>query len=75
MTKKEQRQFISELIQNVRRNMLLKVKLLPDTWDGHELRQLVADTFQGCSWTLREKHNRKRYQDYKNEVLRKRLTD
>jgi hypothetical protein len=66
MTKVEQRKFIRELVGNVRKDLLKQVPLIPATWDGHELRQFIADRFQESSWTLKE--NKRRYRDYQNDV-------
>lgn len=41
---------------------------LPDEWDGHELRQLIADHFNAASFTLKQKNYKKRYRDYKNFI-------
>jgi hypothetical protein len=67
MTKAQQETFITELIRNVEKDLLARVPKLPDEWDGHELRQLIADRFQEVSFTL--KQNKSRYRAYKNEVL------
>jgi hypothetical protein len=66
MTKLEQRRFIRELIATVRADLLRQSVLIPDNWDGHELRQWIADRFQEASWTLRE--NRSRYREYRRVV-------
>ncbi len=54
MTKAQQRRFIRELCNNVRDDLLkTAVPKLPEEWDGHELRRLVADRFNQASMTLR----------------------
>ncbi len=45
MTKTEKKRFIRELMGNVRDNLLKKVDKMPDEWDRHEIRQLIADMF------------------------------
>lgn len=67
MNKTQQRRFVRELIANVRKDLLRQLPLVPDTWDGHELRQWIADRFQESSWSLKE--DRRRYRDYRNTVL------
>jgi len=69
VTKAEQRRFVRELVANVEEDLLRNVKNVPDNWDGHELRQWIADEFQKSSWMMKEKHNRRRYRDYRNDVL------
>lgn len=66
MNKDEQRAFVTELINNVKEDLLSNVKRVPEDWDGHELRQWIADRFQAASYTLKEQ--RSRYRAYKNAV-------
>ena len=67
MSKKEQRRFVRDLIRNVRADLLMRTKLIPDEWDGHELRQWIADCFQAASFTLDTMPARRRA--YRNEIL------
>jgi len=67
MTKRDQRRFVRELVMNVRRDLLKQVALFPAEWDGHEIRQFIADTFQASSYTL--KRMPRRLRDYRNAVL------
>ena len=67
MRKQEQRRFIRELIRNVRSDLLKQSVLIPADWDGHELRQWIADGFQEASYTLKE--NRRRMRAYRQTVL------
>lgn len=73
MTKAEQKQFTRELITNVTGNVLRALPRVPDNWDGHELRELIAQHFVRCSWTLHEKQNRARLRAFKNECLTRNL--
>jgi hypothetical protein len=66
MTRTEQRTFIRELISNVKEDLLSNVSSVPDTWDGHELRQWIADRFAESSFSL--KQNKRRYRDYRNVI-------
>ena len=43
MNKKEQRAFLRCLAREVVKAALTKSAAWPDDWDGHELRQLLAD--------------------------------
>ena len=46
MTHREQKRFIRELCKNVEKSLLDNVKKHPLTWDGHELRRLIAERFK-----------------------------
>ena len=48
MDRKEQRQFINELVAHVKAE-ILKYKY-PETWDGVELRWLVKEKFDQVTW-------------------------
>ncbi len=57
MTKQEQHQFAEELIGSVRAGVLRHIDSdnVPEDWDGHELRQWLADLFdaQVCNPIMR----------------------
>jgi hypothetical protein len=59
MTRAEQKRFIRELIGSVQKTLLDNVSKVPAEWDGHEIRQWIADKFQESSYTL--KQNKSRY--------------
>ncbi len=67
MTRKQQRHFVRELISAVHKEILAKLPNVPEEWDGHELRQLIADHFQASSFTLRQW--KRRLRDYRNAVI------
>ena len=46
MTYDEKMHFVAELIEGVRKDIFLKVPLMPEEWDGHELRRYIADRFE-----------------------------
>jgi hypothetical protein len=46
MTKKEQKAFVRGLIDGVKKAVLKECDLMPEDWDGHELREYVSDAFQ-----------------------------
>jgi len=48
MTKREQAQFTRELCASILSDTLhdIRANRIPETWDGVELRQLVADRFE-----------------------------
>jgi hypothetical protein len=62
MTRTEQSDFVIELIERVKAEVLIALPRIPEEWDGHELRQLIADRFAEASFTL--KQDRRRYRKY-----------
>lgn len=69
MTKREQKKFIKNLSQSISLELCKKVDagVVPDTWDGHELRQWLADKFEHETTELM-KHNKRRRKDYENAI-------
>ena len=45
MTVAEKAEFIRNLTDTVRDALIAAVPNMPESWDGHELRALIADTF------------------------------
>jgi hypothetical protein len=66
MDAKQKKKFIKDLTAAVRDNLLAKVKDMPEEWDGHELRQLLADKFAYETTDTMKKGRRLR--DYRNVV-------
>ena len=66
MTEQQKRTFIHDLCDSVRNELLSKTLAMPEDWDGRELRELIADTFERCRMPSLNKHRRKAY---RNEVL------
>lgn len=50
MTRAEQRRFVKELASNVTAEVIGQIDSgkLPENWDGHELRELLAINFDLC---------------------------
>lgn len=73
MIKREQRRFVKELTKAVTDEILAIIKRggIPDTWDGHELRCLMADRYEAsASMTLiRRNPKESRAREYKNHRL------
>lgn len=65
MTKDEQLRLVDELINNVRKDIVAHLKDIPETWDGIELREYIAEKFnrQKASMSL------KRKREYNNYIL------
>lgn len=66
MNKKEQRQFIINICDNLKTNMLEKVDKIPENWDGFELRQYFADKAEEFNWFVMDS---KRKKSYDNDVI------
>ena len=45
MTKREKKRFVRDLTESVVQHFDNNVDKMPDEWDGHELRQWLADQF------------------------------
>lgn len=65
MTQEEKKEFVLALSDSVLRSVLEALPRTPEDWDGHELRQLLADRFAASTYrmTLRRKR------DYENTVM------
>jgi hypothetical protein len=65
----DKKRFIRNLTGSITAELISKVRNMPEEWDGHELRALLADTFAfEVSSTMRDKRGR-RYREYQNEVI------
>jgi hypothetical protein len=69
MTKAEKMQFVLDLTESVRNEWQDKLKAgnVPESWDGHEIRQWLADKFDQERTHLMG--DRKRLNSYRNDVL------
>ena len=67
MTAPEKRRFIRELVSRTREELLKKVSMVPEEWNGIELRTFVADVFkrEDCRRIM----SRARVHDYNNVML------
>lgn len=67
MTRHEQLIFISDLTENLRKDIQRKINsgAIPENWDGFELRQLLAD--KAAESTVNMTRTRKR--NYHNTVI------
>lgn len=66
MTKYEQLVFVEDMMRNVRDSIVSKLPNVPETWDGHELRQWISDHVRE---TVPMPLKGRRQREYKNEVL------
>lgn len=71
MDKIQQIEFINELIENVKRDVLSKCNKFPEHWDGRELRWYIADKFNDAQFKSKEDQvtMRARIRNFKNDVL------
>ncbi len=69
MSKEDAARFVAELVGSVQGSILGLIERgkLPEEWDGHELRQLLADWF--ANQVGRHVMTGKRLRAYKNDVL------
>jgi hypothetical protein len=70
MNKAEKKEFIKSLCNSVRDDLLKKVDIMPECWDGLELRLLLAAKFERES---RFDISRKRKSAFQNEVAVKNI--
>lgn len=72
MTKAQQKQFVKELSQTITTEICKSIDAgkTPDTWDGHELRVLLAEHHHdSASMTvIRERPRSSRARNYRNTV-------
>jgi hypothetical protein len=73
MTTKEQIDFVKGLSDNIMGDIVRRIRMgrIPENWDGHELRCLLADLHeQSANMThIRTKKRSKRAKDYHNTVI------
>lgn len=70
MPKPEQQQFVNDLIDNVKQELLALD--YPENWDGIEFRWLIADRFsQVVFGDIGRNKRSKRYRDYLNDIRTK----
>ena len=68
MTREEQKHFIQDLTSNVTTRLVEAIETgkIPASWDGHQLRQLLADSYKSVVWI---KMSTKDMKEYRNVVL------
>lgn len=73
MDQPRQEEFVNELVENVRKDVVRQIMSgrIPSEWDGHELRQLLADRFAQAarmSDAMKDKRGKRR-REYDNTVI------
>jgi hypothetical protein len=67
MTKQEKINFINDLLEMAKNDIVKEVEKMPDNWEGVELRQYILDyTNNHIAWT---KMNENRYKKYLNDTI------
>lgn len=67
MNKKERTKFITDLVNNVKKDLLKENSKYPNSWDGIELRERIKDVFSQV--VIKDVIGKKRLRDYKNYIL------
>ena len=67
MNLKRKKQFINQLINNVKKDIIDKADKFPKHWDGIELRQFISDTFSNV--VIAGTMSKKRKADYYNTKI------
>lgn len=69
MSKEEKAQFIENMYETLKTEALKKVELMPEDWEGWELRQFIADKASDIVWPSMADKGRKR--KYTNTIRTK----
>lgn len=67
MTRKDQRRIVREMLGALRKTMTASLALVPEDWDGLELRQLLADA--AAEFVIKGTMDRRRTREYRNACL------
>lgn len=70
MTKEEKVQFIKKLTDSIRDELVARVDEMPEEWDGHELRELLAAKFDAERSNVMLHHARRRRRYYREFLAR-----
>ena len=70
-TRRGKRQFIRDLCNRIKKDVISKVGAMPSEWDGHELRVYLAETFEDSASMsiLRNRKDARRLRAYRNHVI------
>lgn len=71
MNRDQQQDFVHQLSSGIARDICEQIKAgkIPEGWDGHELRALLADRHEQSARMSLVKRRRARARDYRNTVL------
>lgn len=69
MNAEDKTRFVNELVGGIAASVLANVSKMPENWDGHELRALLAAKFAAeVSSTMQDKRSG-RFKNYVNDVI------
>ncbi len=69
MTTTEKRRFIRQLTNSIKKEAIVQAKRMPQSWDGHELREYLADRFVASRSKIMTETRSRRRRDYFNDCL------
>lgn len=69
MDLEHKREFIRTFMQSMTEHAMRASDKMPETWDGHEIRQWLADEFaREVSSVMKPSRGNRRLRDYRNDV-------
>ena len=70
MTKIQKKKFVKDLSKCIAQGIInhINAGVIPENWDGHELRQLLADMASHAALGFK-RHQPRRYRDFRNTVI------
>ena len=71
MKAEEKAHFVRDLIGSISKTIQMRLKDMPEEWDGIELRQYIADQF--CDLGVGRPMQKGRHKAYKNTVITRNL--
>ncbi len=69
LNEQEKRDFVCELVSEIKADILEKVSRMPLDWDGIELREYIAERFASSRWSM----TRTRRASFDNAILTQNL--
>lgn len=69
MTTTEKRRFIRQLTKSIAKEAIEAARRMPQSWDGHELREYLADKFDASRSRLMDAKRSPRRRAYVNDCL------
>lgn len=73
MNTNEKDAFVQSIIKDLQHEILKRISKMPEEWDGHEIRQFIADYYNE-NFIIGTALQGKRKKDYKNFCLVNNLT-
>jgi hypothetical protein len=68
MNQDEKDALVQSIVDDLKLSILSRIPKMPEDWDGHELRQFIADYYQ-ANYIWGTQMTGKRRKDYKNTCL------